>query len=152
MKIFRLLEELCKELKTFNQNVEYFSLLETEVVRRKNNPLKAMTDLEISDFKDWLKNLLEEKKVSLGGHSYHTTSAERFIFGRYNRSTKEVRELISKALGYKTFNELLAVYRKEKGGNEKVPVQYIGTINVDADLHEAKYPQDAGRGEGGNAG
>ena len=116
MRILKLLQELYLELKVFNENVEYFSCLKYEKHRRQENPIATMTDIEIIALKIWINKRLEEKNITFRENTYQERQARSFLDLDYMKATKPVRDLISAALGYGSFAELLAAYRQQKEG------------------------------------
>ena len=117
MRIIKLLEALYLELKIFNENVEYFSLLETEVRRKRENPLRILNDVELSSLKLWIHNHLKKNNVGLIGDAYTVNSAEKFLYSRHTKCPiRPARDLLSAALGYGSFDELLEAWRQSKGG------------------------------------
>jgi len=116
VKVLKLLQELYLELKTFNENVEYFTCLKYEKERRLNNPLRAMTDIEKINLKFWIEKCLKEKNITFDGDSYNERSVKSFFNKDSRLVTKSVRNFISAALGYGSFDDLLAAYWQTKGG------------------------------------
>jgi len=114
MRILKLLEGLYLELKVFNENVEYFSCLKHEKECRQENPLKTMTDTEIIALKIWINKQLKEKNITFNSNTYEERHVNKFLDLGYRKATKPVRDLISAALGYGSFNDLLVAYRQQE--------------------------------------
>jgi len=116
MRVLKLLQELYLELKTFNENVEYFTCLKHEKERRRENPMSSMTDIERISFKIWLNKRLQEKNITFEGDSYDQRQARNFLTVDHRFATKSVRNIFSAVLGFDSFNDLLAAYRREAKG------------------------------------
>jgi hypothetical protein len=116
MKILKLLQELYIEIKILNQNMDNISLLETEMRRRRENPLKVMTDVEILSFKRWINKRLQDANITFDRDTYNERYIKSFLTFDHRLATKPIRNHLSAALGYSSFNDLLAAYRQAKGG------------------------------------
>jgi predicted P-loop ATPase len=116
MKIFKLLQELYIEIKILNQNMENFTMLETEMKRRRKNPLKGMTDVEILGLKRWINKRLQDENITFDTDSYNERIVRKFLAHDHRHATKPVRNHLSAAFGYSSFEELLEAFTKSKGG------------------------------------
>jgi tRNA U38,U39,U40 pseudouridine synthase TruA len=117
MKILKLLQELYLELKVFNENLEYFSCLENEKKRRRENPMRNMSDVERVRFKLWINTNLREKNITFEGDSYTSRQIRDFLEPNCMvMATKPSRDFLSAALGYGSFEELVSAWRQGKGG------------------------------------
>jgi len=114
MRILKLLEGLYQELKTFNENVDYYTHLKNVKKDKPEYSLAMMTDTEVIALKIWIKKRLEEKNITFQGKNYHEEKTRNFLELDYRLTTKPVRTHISAALGYSSFDELLAAYKKER--------------------------------------
>jgi len=120
MRILKLLEGLYQELKTFNENVEYFSLLEKEKQRNRKNPIRTFKRGEKAAFKHWINKQVEAKRINpddLLVDNYVKNNIRLFLRSEVSQGTEIVRRALSDALGYGSFDDLLAAYLREaKGG------------------------------------
>jgi len=113
MKLLELLEGLYKELRTFNENAEYFSLLENDKGRRREYPLKYLTDVEKINLKLWIKKLIQTKNITFVEDSYVWRYTKSFLCEDAGFATKTVRDYLCAALGFGSFEELLTAWRRD---------------------------------------
>ena len=115
MKLFKLLEGLYTELKTFNSNVEYFNSIKNNVQRSRANPLKFVADIDVIRFKLWLRKSLAEKNITLADKVYASNVTLSFIEGTNKQLPKAAVNLLCASLGYDCFDDLFEAYRETKG-------------------------------------
>jgi hypothetical protein len=119
MKTLKLLQELYHELKTFNENVEYFSCLEKEKRLRQINPMRTMMEDEKIYLKRWINKRIEEKNINLDDlptNQWVAKHIKDFLDSRVLCGTERARRVLSEVLGYGSFDDMLAAFRQEKGG------------------------------------
>jgi len=122
MKILKLLEGLYQELKTFNENVEYFSCLKYEKKRNSENPMRTMDQKERIAIHRWINKQIEAKKISLDDllvDFNRKRCIEKFLENETGCGTEFVRRDLSKALGFTSFDDLLIAYKQENKGGKK---------------------------------
>ena len=166
MKLLKLLEGLYQELRTYNENARNASAALPPVKQRKT---PKDEEGEKTEFKTIYGDLMYPGYNALAIHSYtaqgrhktHYVYANADQLKKLDRFLKEARtyNVIGKfclknghLVSYEIHSSTKRGHHLQKGSEETVPVQYIGVINVDADLNEAKYPQGVGCVEGARAG
>jgi hypothetical protein len=119
VRLFKLLEGLYAELKTFNENVKYFSLIETEVRRNKENPVRVLGEKEKAHLKQWINNRLEAANINpndLFAEPHVVKKINNFLRYENDLGGIRARKIISEALSYDSFSDLIDAWRKEKVG------------------------------------
>jgi hypothetical protein len=137
MKILELLGGIYAELKTLNKNLEDLSVfnastatarllkelaaaadhhLEEKKQRERENPLRAMTEVEIFQFKQWINARIKARGISIDDiclkDGYTRKTVVEFLTSENARSsTSRARNTLSAALGYATFYDLVEDWR-----------------------------------------
>jgi len=92
-------------------------MTEGENKHNRGYPIRYMTDVEKMSLKLWVRKHLEEKNIdlqSIAVNPWTLNSAYSFLYSSSNYLTKSARNLISAALGYGSFDDLLEAYRQKK--------------------------------------
>ena len=127
MKILKLLQELYLELRTFNENVEYFSCLEKEKRLKQINPMRTMTEDEKIYLKRWINKCIKEKNINLDDlptDQWVSKNVKDFLDSRTLCGTERARKIISTVLDYKSFEDLVEDWKRK----DTVKVKFLGTI------------------------
>ena len=116
------LEECFKKLEWQIRDLQWLIIKSNEYVaketekRRWNDPLKDISPDEGRSLTGWILQRAAEKELVLNKPPYNLTFVDTFFAHDAPWPLPSALEKLSRDLDYESFEDLLAAYRKEKGG------------------------------------